>query len=74
MSALLDSLSATFHGDAARRAALDEALRAGLPQLIVPRAYDQFDNAARAERLGFGLGLRAYPENKVNEEAAAVSV
>ena len=31
MSALLDSLSATFHGDAARRAALDDALRDGLP-------------------------------------------
>ncbi len=36
---------------------LTKALRAGLPQLIIPRAYDQFDNAARAERLGFGLAL-----------------
>lgn len=36
---------------------LSKALRAGLPQLVIPRAYDQFDNAARAERLGFGLGL-----------------
>ena len=36
---------------------LAKALRAGLPQLVIPRAYDQFDNAARAERLGFGLGL-----------------
>lgn len=36
---------------------LAEALKAGLPQLIVPRAHDQFDNAARAERLGFGLSL-----------------
>ncbi|MGN6113795.1 MAG: Fe-S cluster assembly protein SufD [Luteimonas sp.] len=31
MSALLDSLAAGFSGDAARRAALDEALRDGLP-------------------------------------------
>ncbi len=31
MSALLDSLAAAFDGDAARRAALDEALRDGLP-------------------------------------------
>lgn len=31
MSALLDSLAAGFEGDAARRAALDEALRDGLP-------------------------------------------
>lgn len=29
------------------------ALRAGVPQLIIPRAFDQFDNAARAVRLGF---------------------
>ena len=31
MSALLDSLAAGFHGDAARRALLDDALRTGLP-------------------------------------------
>lgn len=31
MSALLDSLAAGFHGDAARRAVLDDALRDGLP-------------------------------------------
>jgi Fe-S cluster assembly protein SufD len=31
MSALLDSLAAGFSGDAARRMALDEALRDGLP-------------------------------------------
>lgn len=29
-----------------------QALRAGVPQLIVPMAYDQFDNAARAKTLG----------------------
>jgi rhamnosyltransferase subunit B len=29
-----------------------EAFRAGIPQLIVPYAYDQFDNALRAKRLG----------------------
>jgi len=32
MSALLDSLAAGFHGDASRRAALDDALRDGLPR------------------------------------------
>lgn len=31
MSALLDSLAAAFHGDAARRAPLEQALRDGLP-------------------------------------------
>ena len=31
-----------------------QALRAGRPVLIVPHAHDQFDNAARVERLGCG--------------------
>ncbi len=31
-----------------------QALRAGVPSLIVPFAHDQFDNAARVERLGAG--------------------
>ncbi|HEX7643431.1 MAG TPA: nucleotide disphospho-sugar-binding domain-containing protein [Burkholderiaceae bacterium] len=34
-----------------------EALRAGVPQLVAPLAYDQFDNAARVDRLGVGSGL-----------------
>jgi rhamnosyltransferase subunit B len=36
-----------------------EALRAGTPQLVVPLAHDQFDNAARVERLGVGAVLHA---------------
>jgi rhamnosyltransferase subunit B len=31
---------------------LSEALAAGVPQLIQPMAFDQFDNASRACRLG----------------------
>ena len=31
-----------------------EAMRAGLPQLLVPMAHDQADNAARLQKLGFG--------------------
>lgn len=31
-----------------------QALRAGIPQVVVPRAYDQFDNAMRVEALGVG--------------------
>lgn len=31
-----------------------QALRAGTPQLIQPLAFDQFDNAARLEKLGVG--------------------
>lgn len=36
-----------------------EALRAGLPQLVVPFAHDQFDNAARVAALGVGAILPA---------------
>jgi rhamnosyltransferase subunit B len=36
-----------------------EALRAGVPQLVVPLAHDQFDNAARVVGLGVGLCLAA---------------
>jgi rhamnosyltransferase subunit B len=34
-----------------------EALRAGIPQLIVALAYDQFDNADRVKRMGAGWSL-----------------
>jgi rhamnosyltransferase subunit B len=34
-----------------------EALRAGTPQLVVPLAHDQFDNAARVTALGVGASL-----------------
>lgn len=33
---------------------MSQALAAGIPQLVVPLAHDQFDNGARAERLGVG--------------------
>ncbi|WP_036169089.1 glycosyltransferase [Massilia sp. 9096] len=36
-----------------------EALRAGTPQLVVPLAHDQFDNAARVAALDAGLVLHA---------------
>ena len=36
-----------------------QALATGIPQLAVPSAHDQFDNAARLERLGCGLRLDA---------------
>lgn len=34
-----------------------QALAAGVPQLIMPMAHDQFDNAARLERLGVASSL-----------------
>ena len=35
-----------------------QALRAGIPQLIMPMAYDQFDNAARVYKLGCGISIK----------------
>lgn len=36
-----------------------QALLAGIPQVLMPLAHDQFDNAARVERLGVGAGIPA---------------
>ena len=36
-----------------------EALRAAVPQLVIPQAYDQFDNGARVRALGVGRTLSA---------------
>jgi rhamnosyltransferase subunit B len=36
-----------------------ECLRAGTPQLVVPLAHDQFDNAARVTAVGVGASLPA---------------
>lgn len=50
--ALLPEVAAiVHHGGIGTTAA---ALRAGVPQLVVPFAYDQFDNACRVRRLGVG--------------------
>ncbi len=35
-----------------------QALRAGVPQLIHPLAYDQYDNAARLHNLGVGTSVK----------------
>lgn len=35
-----------------------QAFRAGIPQLVLPMAHDQFDNAERIERLGCGKALQ----------------
>jgi UDP:flavonoid glycosyltransferase YjiC (YdhE family) len=47
-----------------------QALRAGVPQLIRPVAYDQFDNAARAVRLGVAREL--LPKQYVPQAVADV--
>jgi UDP:flavonoid glycosyltransferase YjiC (YdhE family) len=37
---------------------MSQAFAAGVPQLVMPMAHDQHDNAARAERLGVARSLR----------------
>ena len=43
-----------------------QALRAGLPQLLQPQAYDQFDNTMRLQQLG--VGRRLPPGGAMGEE------
>jgi rhamnosyltransferase subunit B len=62
LRALLPRVAALVHHGGIGTTA--EALRAGVPQLIVPMAYDQFDNGARVEALAAGkmlAGRRARP-------------
>ena len=49
-SALLQRTAAVVHHGGIGTTA--EAFRAGIPQLIVPYAYDQFDNGLRAKQMG----------------------
>lgn len=50
---------------------LAQALRAGIPQVTVPRAYDQFDNGMRLETLGVGSAL---PHTKLSQEMLATAL
>jgi UDP:flavonoid glycosyltransferase YjiC (YdhE family) len=47
-----------------------QALRAGCPQLIMPMAHDQFDNALRITRLGVGasISVRGYRASRIAEQ------
>lgn len=47
-----------------------EALRAGVPQLVTPFAWDQFDNAARVAALGAGRWIPAARLSRRRLEAA----
>jgi UDP:flavonoid glycosyltransferase YjiC (YdhE family) len=40
---------------------VSQALAAGIPQLVMPLGFDQFDNAARLERLGVAATLPPGP-------------
>jgi rhamnosyltransferase subunit B len=57
LKALLPHVAALVHHGGIGTTA--EALRAGTPQLVVPLAHDQFDNAARIVALGVGGVLHA---------------
>ena len=57
LRALLPHVAALAHHGGIGTTA--EALRAGTPQLVVPLAHDQFDNAARVRALGVGASVQA---------------
>lgn len=57
LNALLPHVAALVHHGGIGTTA--EALRAGTPQLVVPLAHDQFDNAARVVAMGAGASLHA---------------
>lgn len=57
LKALLPHVAALVHHGGIGTTA--EALRAGTPQLVVPLAHDQFDNAARVAALGAGAAIHA---------------
>jgi rhamnosyltransferase subunit B len=66
LRALLPRVAALVHHGGIGTTA--EALRAGTPQLVVPLAHDQFDNAARVAALGAGRVLPAARMNAARLE------
>lgn len=57
LSLLLPRVSALVHHGGIGTMA--QALAAGIPQVVLPQAHDQFDNAYRLQRLGLGRWCRA---------------
>ena len=49
---------------------LSQAVRAGVPHLVVPNAHDQPDNGQRIERLGLGLTLSPFAYREASAKAA----
>ncbi|WP_248800724.1 glycosyltransferase [Pseudomonas sp. MWU13-2105] len=68
MSRILPQSSALVHHGGVGTTAL--AIAAGVPQIATPFAHDQFDNAARMERLG--CGLRVFPPASAEALATAL--
>jgi len=71
-SAVLPRAAAVLHH--AGIGTLSQALRAGVPQIITPVAFDQPDNAARAARLGVArvLPFRRVMPQRLRDEIAAL--
>jgi UDP:flavonoid glycosyltransferase YjiC (YdhE family) len=69
-SRLLNRVEALVHHGGIGTCA--QAMKAGVPQLVVPMAHDQFDNASRMEMLGLGYCLRRtrYVKSVVAEKLA----
>ncbi|MFO1220616.1 MAG: glycosyltransferase [Burkholderiaceae bacterium] len=58
LGALLPHAALLLHHGGIGTAA--QALRAGVPQMVVPHGWDQFDNAVRLRRLGVARSCPAY--------------
>jgi rhamnosyltransferase subunit B len=65
LSQVLPSAAAIVHHGG--MGTMAQAFAAGIPQLVVPFAHDQFDNGARLERLGCG---RSLPRRRFRAETA----
>lgn len=63
LDALLPRASAFIHHGGI--GSTSQALAAGIPQVLMPLAHDQFDNAACAKRLGVGASI---PATRFNAE------
>jgi rhamnosyltransferase subunit B len=52
-----------------------QAMRAGVPQLVMPYAYDQPDNAVRMARLGVGLTVsrKRYTADRVTKQLGVLA-
>lgn len=72
-SSLLPRLAAFVHHGGI--GSTSQALRAGVPQLIRPVAYDQFDNSARTTELGVGreLLVKQYTPRQVTKALTALT-
>jgi len=72
MSKLLPRTAALVHHGGI--GSCGQALAAGIPQVVRPMSYDQFDNSRRLERLGVGceISIRQFTGKKLAEKLGAL--